>query len=332
MIIVSAFIVTSGWAIYHTACALNGRAQQQFDSVLFQYVLLFSLTAIVVGSLVHFYLIRKMIRPLKDLTESTKRMKEGHYPPPVQGSSQDEMGQLISQFNDLVQQLKRSEQYRKDTVSDLSHEIRTPLANLNGYLSALKNGVIEGDEAIYESLYKESKRLIELVEQLEQLKEWDYRSSQPYSDKETANMPTLIQQSLEMFHWSLEKANVRLEVRADEGIVRVSPGSIEQVISNLLDNAIRYYEGEGSVVIQGKQLNTVYEFTITGPGKAIPKDAQPYIFDRLYRVDPSRTKDETGGTGLGLAISQEIIEHHKGTIGLTSTGNLHTFWFTLPMK
>ncbi len=338
IIVIGFFIVLSSWAIYNTACfladglgAMDNQKQGQFNSTLFQYLWIFSVSAIVIGSLIHFYLTKKLIHPIKELIESTKRMKQGQYPNPLEVKSDDETGQLISHFNDLVKQLKNNQQYRQKLVSDLSHELRTPLSNLNGYLSALKSGVISGDRQLYQSLHEELKRLISLVEQLEQLKEWDYVTKQTFSQKEPIDMAVLVEQSVEMFRWSLKNAGIKLHVKTEPGIVNVYDGGVPQVISNLIDNAIRYYQGTEPITVIGESLNSEYRVAVSGPGQTIPFLEQEKIFERFYRVDPSRTRD-TGGTGLGLAISKEIIEHHTGKIGIKSNGHYHTFWFTLPLS
>lgn len=332
--IVASFIVLSSWAIYNTACYLandldGGNHQNQFDSTLFQYLLIFSTSAIVIGSLIHFYLTRKLIRPLKRLIESTKTMKEGKYPSPIEVTSEDEMGQLTGHFNDLVQQLKDNQEHRQKLVSDLSHELRTPLSNLNGYLNALDNGVIEGNPELYQSLHKEAKRLINMVDQLEQLKEWDYISKQTFSEKGISDMQILIDQSVDLFRWSL--SDITIDMEAETGEVNVYNDGIQQVIGNLLDNAIRYHSGEGPIIIKGEKRNGKdYLFLISGPGQEIPDEKRNKIFERFYRMDPARARN-VGGTGLGLAISKEIIEYHGGEIDITSEGNYHTFWFSIPL-
>jgi two-component system, OmpR family, sensor histidine kinase BaeS len=338
VIVVGIFIALSSWAIYHTACSLanglgswNDSKQQLFNSTLFQYLWIFSIAAISIGSLIHYRLVKEIIRPLKELIESTKRMKAGHYPNPIIVNTRDEVGELIGHFNDLVKQLKEMQQHRKELVLDFSHEFRTPLANLNGYLGALKNGVIEGDQQIYHSLQKESERLIHMVEQLEQVKEWDYISKQTYTEKEPIDMQFLIHQSVAMFRWSLENAGINVEVQAESGTVNVSNEGISQVISNLIDNAIRYYQGTGPIMIKGELVESHYRLSISGPGQAIPIQEKDRIFERFYRSNSSRERDNTGGTGLGLAISKEIIVHHQGKIGLKSEEETHTFWITLPL-
>ena len=310
--------------------SMSNQKQIQFEATLFQYLWIFSISTIIIGSLTHFYLTKRLIQPLRELINSTKKMKQGEFPAPITVKPEGEISELINHFNDLVKQLEVNEQQRQKIVSDLSHEFRTPLSNLNGYLRALQSGVIKGEEKLYHSLYEESKRLIYLVEQMEQLKEWDHVSSQTFTEKAPVNMKELVEQSVEMFRWVLRNMNIKVNTEVVSNILTVNSGSITQVVSNLLDNAIRYYEGTGPITIKGVNLGSEYKLSITGPGKPISPDDQERIFERFYRTDYSRSR-EFGGTGLGLAISKEIIEHHHGQIGIHSKDNVHTFWFRLPL-
>lgn len=270
------------------------------------------------------------MQPLKKLITSTKKMKKGEYPQPIIEKREDEMGELIHQFNGLIRQIENNEEQRKKLVSNLSHEFRTPLSNLRGYLQALETEVIQADTKIYQSLSGETTRLIQLVEQMEQLKEWDYRSQKSYSHKTMISIKRLVQQAVDMFRWKAAQSNISLQLQVEPCDLHIDEGAIIQAISNFLDNAIRYYEGtEGISIIGEKQIDT-YKIMITGPGKPIPKKDKERIFERFYRMEESRLSG-IGGAGLGLAISKEIIQHHQGRIGLHSDGNVHTFWFTLPL-
>jgi len=132
-----------------------------------------------------------------------------------------------------------------------------------------------------------------------------------------------------LFNWILEQKNIELVMDVESNVVDIDATSISQVMSNLLDNAIRYYEGTDPITIKGEKLSKAYKVSITGPGRSIIKVERKRIFERLYRTESSKSQAK-GGTGLGLAISKEIIERHHGEISLHSDGSTHTFWFTLP--
>lgn len=338
-IVVTAFIIiVSSWMIYSTACSLadslvtvDNQKQNQFESTLLTYLWIFSIAVIIIGGLLHFYLTKKMTKPLYNLIEMTKQMKQGQYPSAITVSSQDEIGQLTTHFNDLAQQLKTNHQHRQKMVSDLSHEIRTPLTNINGYLKALHTGVIDPDPKLFESLHEESRRLIELIHQMDQLKESDYVAQQTFYEKAPVDMHILVKQMVEMFQWSLKEAGIPLTVHSSPSTISGDQNEIAQVLSNFMDNAVRYYKAPGDVTIHSEIIDSLYRFSITGPGQSIPAEEQQRIFERFYRIEDSRARD-VGGSGLGLAISKEIIEHHQGDIGIESDGSIHTFWFTLPVE
>lgn len=337
ILVIVAATAVSGWAIYNTACflvagagELDAERQQQFNNTLLNYLWVFMITAALAGSALHFYLTKRLIRPIGNLIESTEQLKRGHYPEPVEVYKHDEIGQLVIQYNGLISQLQMNEQQREKLVTDLSHEIRTPLTNLNGYLQALKDGYIIGDQKLFASLHQESNRLSKLVEQFEQLKEWDYISAQSIVKKESHEIKDLISQSVAMFDRTLEQKNILIQLDVESCNLTIHIEGIQQVISNLLDNAIRYYEGTGPIILTGEKQGKYYYISITGPSKVIPIEERENIFRRFYRLESSRSRT-TGGSGLGLAISKEIVErHHQGETGIDSTINSNTFWILLP--
>ncbi|WP_245183536.1 sensor histidine kinase [Lentibacillus salicampi] len=337
IIVVASAIILSGLAIYNTACFLvdtmghlNDQQQSQYNATLFNYLLIFAVVTIVSGSLLHFYLTKKITKPIRSLIESAKQLKRGEYPKPVKNTAQGEVGELTDHFNGLISQLKTNDDSRQKLVSDISHELRTPLTNLNGYLQALENGDVKGNVELYHALHNESKRLTDIIEQIEWLKEWGDVSSRPYTDHDKADMSELIEQCTAMFQWVLEQKSLDINVTTDSYILSVHAEGIQQVITNLLENAIHYYQGEGHIGIKGNLGDDFYRVSISGPGERIPKEIQHRIFERFYRLDTSRNR-ETGGGGLGLAIAKEIIEQHNGKIGLHTEGNQNTFWFELPI-
>ena len=335
LIIITATAI-SGWAIYNTACFLaagvgnfDAQRQEQFNTTLLYYLWLFMIIAVIAGSMLHFYLTKRLIKPIHGLIESTKQLKRGHFPNPVEVYKQDEIGQLVIQYNGLIEQLHSNEQQRKKLVTDLSHEIRTPLANLNGYLQALRDGNIVGDAALFTSLHKESERLSQMVEQLEQIKEWDHLSAQSIVIKEATEISKLLNQCARMFEWTLKQKHISIQIDADTCHLPIHVERMQQVISNLLDNAIRYYEGTGPIVLTGRKQANGYYMSITGPAKPIPDNEKDHVFKRFYRLDTSRSRD-TGGSGLGLAITKEVVEQHHGKIGVDTTVDHNIFWVELP--
>lgn len=334
--IVSATAI-SGWALYNTACFLAAgvgnldvQRQQQFNSILRNYLWIFMITVAFLGSFLHYYLIKRLTKPIRSLIESTEQLRHGHYPELVKVYKHDEIGQLVIEYNGLITQLEKNEQQRRKLVTDLSHEIRTPLTNLNGYLQALKNGDIIGDKELFGSLHQESSRLSQMINQFEQLKEWDYIAAQSIVKKETHDIAKVLSQCVAMFDRESLQKNIPIQQEVVPCKLYMNNGGIQQVISNLLDNAIRYYEGTGPILLTGEKQEKGYYISVTGPSNSIPEIEKENIFRRFYRLDASRSR-MTGGSGLGLAISKEIVErHHQGEIGIETTGNRNRFWVVIP--
>ncbi|WP_085506667.1 HAMP domain-containing sensor histidine kinase [Thalassobacillus devorans] len=337
IIIIALFILLSGVAVYQTACFLVGRItdvgmarQLSFNSTLFQYLWIFSLIAIVSGSVVHYFMMKQMMQPITELTESMKRLKQGSYPAVLETKNKDEIGQLVEHFNEMNLLLRENEQKRNKMLTDMAHELRTPLANINGYLEGLSKGVIEGSPELYHSLHQEAKRITAMMQQLHEVKEWDSLGGQSYPEREMVEISDLAANCVQLFQWELDNQKVKVVTEVEESRLFVHREGIQQVLTNLFQNAIQYYEGEEPITITGKQTETAYQLSVAGPGSYISETEKTKIFERFYRIDPSRSR-ETGGSGLGLAISKEIIEQHNGSVQLDTDGYHHTFTFTLPL-
>lgn len=337
LVVIAATIAISGLAIYNAACFLadgignlDVLRQQRFNTKLLEYLLIFSLIGLVIGGVLQYIFTSKMIKPIKRLTDAAKHLQQGEFPEEIKTTTHDEVGQLVVQFNQLIKQLQTNEVERVKIISDLSHEVRTPLSNLNGYLHALKSGDLTGDVAMFESLYQESNRLTELIEQLEVLKEWDSLTMNHYTTREVTEMSNLVEQCVQMFNWKLDKEQIVIETDVEQANLLLYPSGIQQVLTNIIDNAIMYYEGEAPIEIQGKSQEGIYTLMICGESAYIEESERERIFERFYRVDASRSR-ANGGSGLGLAIAKEIITHHDGEIWLDVCRSKQCFVFTLPI-
>src|SRR5690625_4859628 len=185
--------------------------KQQFKATLFQYLLIFSISGIIIGSGLHIYMTKKVIAPVRKMIQSMKTFDMGKYPEPVNAKATNELGTLVNQYNELIAQLKTNDSERKKLVADLSHELRTPLANLKGYLHGLKTGVIPGDNQLYESLYAEAERLTKMVEQIDQLKSPDHEYEMIRMNKQYINMKDEVNKCLSMFAWILRENNITVK-------------------------------------------------------------------------------------------------------------------------
>ncbi|WP_245983376.1 sensor histidine kinase [Ammoniphilus oxalaticus] len=335
-LVIGIAIWLAGVSVKDYACLLVNQypfvSQQQsahFNETMQQYLFKASLIAVLIAAFIHYFFVKKLLTPLQKLSEATQQLATGQYPLALPVSSHDEVGQLTADFNYLSAKLKQTEQLRQKMVTDIAHELRTPLTNINGYLEALGAGVMEGNKTLYQSLHEESQRMTRLVDQLHQLNVWESRC---LTENRTAlvSLKELLDDCLASFSLAFENQGMTARSEMTECRLIVDPDGIKQVISNLLKNALQYDQA-GWVKIVGKKEQAFYRIMITNEGVPIPQAEAELLFDRFYRLDPSRSRD-SGGAGLGLAIVKEIIDQHQGEVGLLTNGKEHTFWFTLPLN
>ncbi len=263
------------------------------------------------------YYSKKTLAPIHRLTLAAEKIKEGELDQEVPVNTQDEVGKLVTAFNSMAEELRKQERLRKNMVSDVAHELRSPLTKSHGYLKALKEGTMEPDKDIIDSLYRNSELLKKLVDDLHDLARAE--AGQLDLEKEPILIDDLIHATLESIQYRLEKSEVNIEVNfSEEVMVNVDPKRVQQVLRNLIDNAITYSDEGGKIEIDRRVSQDQVQLKVIDNGEGIPEEDIPYVFDRFYRVDSSRSR-ETGGTGLGLTIAKEIVEAHGGKIEAEST-------------
>ncbi len=336
-LVVAVVIWLAGVSVKDFACVVVGQFEtvgeettRSFNQTMQFYLWRASVLAVVVAALVHYFFVRKLLSPLKRLTESTQALTRGVYPEPIPAESDDEIGSLTRNFNRMTETLQREEQHRKRLMSNISHELRTPLSNLNGYLEALTNGVIDGDRELFRSLHEESQHLSRLVEQLHSLSVWEARRI-TVQEKSLVEIQGLCRQVVQTFQLESVKKEIAFHQDVQPCEIWVHEQGIKQVMTNVVANAVLYSIGN-DVWIRGEVSDGNFLISITNHGKPIPDEVRPYIFERFVKSDPSRKRNgNQEGTGLGLAIVKEIVEQHGGQVGLSSAGTKHTFWFTIPL-
>ncbi len=235
-------------------------------------------------------------------------------------------------FHDITD-IRRLETIRRDFVANVSHELRTPLANIKGYGETLLEGAIDDKENAHDFLriiYSESDRLAKLVDDLLEL-----------ARLESGKTDLLLKACRidEIYNWvvtglkiqAMDKSiNIQCEIPADLPQVNGDSSAIAQIFLNLIENAIKYNNPGGEVIISAKDLGPFIEISVCDNGIGIPADDLPRIFERFYRVDKARSR-ELGGTGLGLSIVKHLVQAHGGEVSVQSQlGRGTIFRFTLP--
>jgi signal transduction histidine kinase len=274
---------------------------------------------------------RRILLPVAALTAAARRMERGDLSQRVAVHAQDEIGQLAHAFNAMADGLARTEQLRRTMVTDVAHELRTPLTNLRGYLEALRDGVAQPRQKVIDSLYEEALLLNHLVDDLQDLTLAEAGQLSLY--RQPADVPALLTAAAQALGPRADLKHISLTVDhvADLPLVDVDPKRIGQVLRNLLANAITYTPEGGSVRLSAEANADAVTIRVHDSGVGIAPAHLPNVFERFYRVDPSRAR-ATGGAGIGLAIVKRLTEAHGGTVAVQSAPNRgSTFSFTIPV-
>lgn len=280
----------------------------------------------------------RLVRPLHALTGAAQRMRDGEDPSQVVVTADNEIGRLAAAFNDMSAHRARLEEQRKVMVSDVAHELRTPLSNIRGWLEGAQDGVAEADATFVSSLLEEALQLQHIIDDLQDLSAADAGALRLHP--EPVRIDELLAHVVAAHQAQADAAGVGLGVGLAEGHEQVpeltaDPVRLRQAIGNLVSNAVRHTPAGGRVTLRayaagsgGADGTVVMEVADTGSGIA-PEDL-PYVFDRFWRAEKSRSR-RTGGSGLGLAIVRKLVEAHGGTTGVTSkAGQGSVFTLRLP--
>jgi signal transduction histidine kinase len=285
--------------------------------------------AVLVALLVGVLLAQTLTRPLHRLTLATHRMAGGDLEQVVPVKSADEIGALAAAFNQMSSAVARANTARRQMTADVAHELRTPLTVIAGYIEAMRDGVLTPTPDRLGVIYDEMEHLQHLVGDLRTLSQAD--SGELKLNKQPLEPGELLQQTSAAFAHQAGQKGVRLELLVgDTPPVSADETRLAQVLDNLLSNALRYTPAGGHIVLGASAAHGRVAFTVQDTGPGIAPEALPFVFDRFYRADGSRS-GESGESGLGLAIAKAIVEAHGGTLTVTSTlGQGATFRVELP--
>lgn len=326
--------VILGAELYESAMSgVGGSYILSSTAIIFGLTLLISGT---LGSILFFNLTKRLRR----VTESVKEFEKGDYRNKIMVKSTDEVGQLTSAFNKMagtiegnIEELKQNDSLRRELIANISHDLRSPLTSIQGYIETIlmKDTTIEPKQRteFLETILGNVKNLNNLIGELFELSKLDAKQSKPVV--EPFSIAELLQDIVLKFQPQAEKEEINIITKIPKTLPFVigDISMIDRVLSNLLDNAIRYTGKGGKVTIDLKTTADTVELQVSDSGEGIPKDDLPYVFDRFYRVEKSRTKIG-GGSGLGLAIVKKMVEAHESNINVVSEVNKGTsFSFNL---
>jgi two-component system sensor histidine kinase BaeS len=292
---------------------LSDRPEVQFATQQRDALYVAAIAILVVAAVAAAIFARSLGAPIGELARGTHALAQGRYETRIALEQRDELGRLAEHFNALAQTLERNREARKQWVADISHELRTPIAILRAELEALEDGVRPLDASAIRSLSAEVARLGSLVDDLYELARSD-AGALTYS-KQVIDLRSVLDETVAAFRERYDAARLGLELhRAGAAPVLADADRLRQLFANLLENSLRYTDAGGGVrITQALERNRV-RVSVEDSAPGVPDEALGRLFDRLYRVDPSRSR-ETGAAGLGLAICAGIVKAHGGTIG-----------------
>lgn len=289
----------------------------QFSQQQNQAYFVIALIMLLVSAAVAMPLARHFVGPIKKLTLATRRLASGDYTARVQHQSDDELGQLARDFNELALTLSQNESLRRQWVADISHELRTPLTVLLGEIDAMRDGVYPLDGNAMNSLHQEAQHLSRLVDDLYELSMSDIGALDYH--KVPVDLGGLAQDVLEGFTAAFADKSISVSVAGFDdakAIVFADPDRIAQLLSNLLNNSLRYTDANGRISMTLTRKHNTACLLLEDSAPGVSESELPKLFDRLYRTDASRNR-KTGGTGLGLAICRNIVDAHEGALTAT---------------
>jgi signal transduction histidine kinase len=305
-------------------------SHEMFVSSVHRYLIWASLSAILLAVALSFLLVRRVLGPLTRMMNITREIASGDYSGRVPVATRDEIGQLAGAFNSMAESLQRIEQLRKTMAVNVAHELRTPLTNMQGYIEALVDGVVTPSRKTFELLHEETLRLVRLVEDLLRLSEAD--AARVDLHKVEIRIGKLIEQTLDPFRPQFAAKDINLTTRflKEDDWLHADPDKLSQVFINLLQNAAQYTPAGGSFRIDMESHSGEIKVIFANTGRELDEQDLPFIFERFYRGEKSRSR-EHGGAGIGLTIVKELIEAHHGHVGAEISQDEIRLWFTLPL-
>jgi signal transduction histidine kinase len=303
-------------------------AKQMYDASVTSVVIAAAAVAALASVGLALLMARMLAKPLAGIGAAARRIADGDYAARVPRDGPEEFASLADSFNQMAASLERQESMRRDFIANAAHELRTPLTNIQGYLEALRDGVITADRATYESLHEEADRLVRLSRSLDSLAEGDARTS--LSAPSAIDLAVALRSALDLAAPSIERAGLRLIAEIPKTLpARADPDGLAQVLANLLSNAVRYTPTGGTVTVRAERRPDDLLVTVANTGDGIPPDDLDRVFERFYRVEKSRDRAR-GGAGIGLAVVKQLVEASGGHVGADSRDGSTRFWFSLP--
>jgi signal transduction histidine kinase len=329
--IVGAGVWFVGGETFAALMAIHGQdaaeAHLMFDESVTRILLVAITVAIAVAVVLAGLLGARLGRPLRRANRAARSIARGEYGARLPREGSAELISLAESFNEMAAALDEHDRSQREFIANAAHELRTPLTNLQGYLEALRNGVIAAEPQVFESLGEEVDRLVRLSRSLDDLARGD--TARVSGGLQEVDVGAAVRAAVELCRPSAQNRQLELACEVEDVRVRADPDALSQVLANLLNNAIAYTPVGGRIAVSSESRPNEVRVTVLNTGDGIPAADLPHVFERFYRVEKSRDR-RRGGAGIGLAIVRQLVELAGGRVGVQSAAGLTRFWFTIP--
>ncbi len=305
---------TIGWISFRQKQAISGALAESFFKQQLNNFYLIAAWVALFSFIVAGLLVRHFLKPLQNLRASAKALQQGDYQQQIPVRGNDELAELSQTFNSLTRTLKQQKESREQWLADISHELRTPIAVLLSEIEAIEDGIRQPEPKYISSLHNQVMTLRHLVEDLYQLSLSD--SGVNIERSENIDLTQLLETVANQNEARLAEKNIRLERLYDGSAAVILKGdakSLTQLISNIFENSYRYTDPDGVMQVSLLHNNKNIDLLIEDSAPGVPEESLHRLFERLYRVDKSRSR-ANGGSGLGLSICENIVNAHGGEI------------------
>jgi len=309
-----------------------------FNKIILEAFIYAFFPSILVALVLSVMMSRRFVRPLQQMGQAADRIAAGEYQErlplgDMADDGQDELQHLGLRFNLMASRLEQVEEQRQKWLSDVAHELRTPLTVIKGSMEGLMDGVLAPDQATLERVYRQADRLERLVNDLQELNRIDEGAFE--LTLRSVDLNRVIGDVLQTMRINFINQGIILieDLPEQPVLVLADEDRLQQIMINLLGNALRYTPNGGRVVVSARVVEKIAKIAVEDNGAGIPVEHLPFVFDRFYRVEESRSRQD-GGSGLGLAIVKKLVEAQGGQIWVKSEGlgKGTTFTFSLPLQ
>jgi signal transduction histidine kinase len=316
-------------------------AEQNFLDQVNHSLIITGLIAAAVAIILGLIITRQITRPIKSLANGARQIAKGNLGYRVNLKTKDELGELGQSFNTMAASLDEAEQERRRIIADIAHELRTPLTVIEGTVTGIQDGVFKPDKEHLEAIKEQTSLLTRLTSDLRDISLAE--SGQLTLVLAPTDLTDLVRRQIFHFETRAREKNIEIaaDIPQDLPEVNIDPARIEQVMGNLLTNALRHTPSGGQITVSVRKTDEDPDNQIVIPslilslkdtGEGIAPEHLPYIFERFYRVEKSRARSE-GGSGLGLAIVKKMVQAHGGRVWVESEpGKGSAFYVALPIS